>query len=73
MITPDKAAALFSLIANLATRDIEAEAEFGELVKETMSEVVSFEDVPVYVSCFEEMLYALVNSFLFGARNGEAG
>lgn len=72
-ITPAKAAALFSLIANLATQDIAAEAEFEALLQENEAGGDSDEDTPVYLSEFDTMLRAMVHSFLCWRRHGEAG
>ena len=72
-ITPAKAAALFSLIANLATQDIAAEAEFEALLQEDGAGGDSDEDTPVYLSEFDTMLRAMVHSFLCWRCHGEAG
>ena len=72
-ITPERAAALVSMIASYATIDIETEAEFNARTNEEYANSETLDDIPVYPFQFDDILFSMVHSFCYGAAYGEAG
>ena len=72
-ITPERAAALVSMIASYAEIDIEAEADFEAATAEDYANCSNKDDIPVYDSCFERIFASMVNSFCYGDAYGKAG
>ena len=72
-ITPERAAALVSMIASYATIDIEAEEEFNAQTNEEYANCETLDDIPVYPFRFDGILFSIVHSFCYGAAYGEAG
>jgi len=71
-ITPERAAALVSMIASYATIDIETEAEFNARTNEEYANCETLDDIPVYPFQFDGILFSMVHSFCYGDAYGKA-